>query len=167
MSDHYQTLGVPRTATADEIKIAFRKLAHLHHPDKGGDAEKFKSCSAAYAELSDTDRRKAYDARTAPRQQTTYQGGADFGQGRTMSDDDLADALRHFQSAFGFGNAYTNPPKRKRMTISDAVIIKAAIGQVFVDENWDVSYSGRHGSQADPGVVLRKLTDAVINALNK
>ena len=40
MPDHYATLGVARTATADEIKRAFRKLASQHHPDKGGDPEK-------------------------------------------------------------------------------------------------------------------------------
>jgi len=40
--DYYKTLGVERNATQDEIKKAFRALAHKYHPDKGGDAEKFK-----------------------------------------------------------------------------------------------------------------------------
>ena len=43
-----QTLGVPRTATADEIKKAFRKLARKHHPDAGGDEAKFKELNEAY-----------------------------------------------------------------------------------------------------------------------
>ena len=66
MTDHYATLGVPRTATADEIKQAFRKLASQHHPDKGGDTRKFQEIQAAYAVLGDEAARTAYDN---PRQQ--------------------------------------------------------------------------------------------------
>ncbi|MFR7495487.1 MAG: DnaJ domain-containing protein [Adlercreutzia sp.] len=51
--DYYKTLGVPRTATADEIKKAFRKLARTHHPDAGGDEAKFKELNEAYEVLSD------------------------------------------------------------------------------------------------------------------
>ncbi len=40
--DYYQILGVQKSATEDEIKKAFRRLAHEHHPDKGGDDKKFK-----------------------------------------------------------------------------------------------------------------------------
>lgn len=48
--DYYDILGVKRTAGQDEIKRAFRKLAHQHHPDKDGDHAKFKECG----HLSDT-----------------------------------------------------------------------------------------------------------------
>jgi hypothetical protein len=48
MTDHYAALGVARTATPDEIKRAFRKLASQHHPDKGGDTKKFQEIQAAY-----------------------------------------------------------------------------------------------------------------------
>jgi DnaJ-class molecular chaperone len=61
MTDYYAALGVPRTATADEIKQAFRRLASQHHPDKGGDQEKFKEISAAYEVLSDTEKKNNYD----------------------------------------------------------------------------------------------------------
>jgi len=53
MNDHYATLGVARTASADEIKRAFRKLASQHHPDKGGDTKKFQEIQAAYETLGD------------------------------------------------------------------------------------------------------------------
>ena len=46
--DYYKTLGVPRSATASEIKKAFRKLAREHHPDAGGDEAKFKEINEAY-----------------------------------------------------------------------------------------------------------------------
>ena len=59
--DHYKTLGVERSVTSDEIKKAFRKLALKHHPDKGGDAEKFKHVSEAYDVLSDETKKKLYD----------------------------------------------------------------------------------------------------------
>lgn len=59
--DYYKILGVPRTATADEIKKAFRKLARQHHPDAGGDEAKFKEINEAYEVLSDDKKRKLYD----------------------------------------------------------------------------------------------------------
>ena len=59
--DYYKTLGVPRTATADEIKKAFRKLARKHHPDAGGDEAKFKELNEAYEVLSDEKKRALYD----------------------------------------------------------------------------------------------------------
>ena len=61
MTDHYASLGVPRTATAAEIKQAFRKLASQHHPDKGGDTAKFQAIQAAYAVLGDEQKRAEYD----------------------------------------------------------------------------------------------------------
>lgn len=59
--DYYKTLGVPRTATADEIKKAFRKLAQKHHPDAGGDEETFKEINEAYEVLSDPEKKEQYD----------------------------------------------------------------------------------------------------------
>jgi curved DNA-binding protein len=61
MTNHYATLGVAQTATADEIKHAYRKLASKFHPDKGGDTAKFQEIEAAYRTLSDTEKRAQYD----------------------------------------------------------------------------------------------------------
>ena len=61
MTDYYAALGVPRTATADEIKQAFRRLASQHHPDKGGDTQKFQAIQEAYATLGDEQKRAEYD----------------------------------------------------------------------------------------------------------
>lgn len=61
--DYYAQLGIEKNATADEIKKAFRKLAHKYHPDKsGGDEAKFKEISEAYNVLSDEKRRAEYDS---------------------------------------------------------------------------------------------------------
>jgi curved DNA-binding protein len=63
--DYYQTLGVTKSATEDEIKSAFRKLARKHHPDLAKDKkaaeEKFKEINEAYEVLSDPEKRKKYD----------------------------------------------------------------------------------------------------------
>ncbi|MDP3735079.1 MAG: molecular chaperone DnaJ [bacterium] len=62
MKDYYTILGVPRGSSKDDIKKAFRKLAHKYHPDKtGGDATRFKEASEAYAVLSDDKKRGEYD----------------------------------------------------------------------------------------------------------
>jgi len=60
--DYYVLLGVSKSASKDEIKKAFRKLAHEHHPDKqGGDEKKFKEINEAYQTLSDERKRIQYD----------------------------------------------------------------------------------------------------------
>lgn len=59
--DYYKTLGVPRDATPEQIKKAFRKLAQKHHPDAGGDEAKFKEINEAYEVLSDEKKRQMYD----------------------------------------------------------------------------------------------------------
>jgi DnaJ homolog subfamily A member 2 len=57
----YDVLGVPRDASDDDIKKAYKKLAMIHHPDRGGDAEQFKKVSEAYEILSDPEKRREHD----------------------------------------------------------------------------------------------------------
>lgn len=79
MKDYYDILGIPKTASEEEIKSAFRKLAHKLHPDKkGGDEKKFKELSEAYSVLSDKKKRAEYDTygKTFAGGGGPYQGGA-------------------------------------------------------------------------------------------
>lgn len=61
MKDFYKILNIQPSATEDEIKTAFRKLAHQHHPDKGGSEDKFKEINEAYQILSNKYQRGVYD----------------------------------------------------------------------------------------------------------
>jgi curved DNA-binding protein len=61
VSNYYETLGVAKTATPEELKAAFRKLAKSHHPDLGGDVTKFQQINEAYETLGDPDKRALYD----------------------------------------------------------------------------------------------------------
>lgn len=61
MSNYYDILGVSKTASQDEIKRAYKKLAISNHPDKGGDEKKFQEISSAYDILGDPEKRQNYD----------------------------------------------------------------------------------------------------------
>lgn len=135
--DYYKTLGVPRTATTDEIKKAFRKLARKYHPDAGGDEAKFKEINEAYEVLSDDKKRKLYDQYgTANENQIPHGwGGQGFsvddifgGGGRTYSTGgqgfagsswaDILESIRRGEGAFGtewdFGGFGGGQPRARR-----------------------------------------------------
>ena len=93
MPDYYEILGLSRGASADDIKRAYRKLAHEHHPDKtGGDDKRFREINEAYQVLSEPNRRTQYD-----RFGRTFEGTAS-GEG---GGDPFADFTRGFS---GFGD---------------------------------------------------------------
>jgi molecular chaperone DnaJ len=96
--DYYSVLGVPKNATQDDIKKAFRKLAHKYHPDKGGtDESKFKEITEAYSVLSDDKKRREYDTYGQ-----SFPGGAHAGagaQGNPFGGFDFS----QFQQGFGNG----------------------------------------------------------------
>jgi len=98
--DYYKILGVEKNASAEEIKKAFRKLAHKYHPDKqGGDEAKFKEVNEAFQVVGDETKRKQYD-----------QFGSDFNQqggfGGGMSWDDFMRATRGQQGGGGFSGNF-------------------------------------------------------------
>jgi len=101
MADYYDVLGIPRSATQDEIKKAYRKGALKYHPDKNqGDTsaeKKFKEISEAYEILSDEKKRQIYDQYGADALRGGMGGGGAGGPGFSS----MEEALRTFMGAFG------------------------------------------------------------------
>lgn len=116
--DLYNVLGVDRAATADDIKRAYRRLAHQHHPDKsGGDEEKFKHINAAYQVLSNPDKRANYDRFGATEDMGGGAGGpfSGFGtQGFNVNYEDLGGFGDIFEQIFGGARGATGRRARRR-----------------------------------------------------
>src|SRR3989338_1678830 len=183
--DYYQTLGVEKSASQDDIKKAFRTLAHKYHPDKGGGNEqRFKEASEAYSVLSDDKKRAEYDAYgrvfsgaggagTSGQEQSGFGGfdfsdfasGRGFGQGAGV-EFDLGDIFGDF---FG-GGARTANPRRARgrdisidieLPFSEAIFgteRRVLIGKTSVCDTC-------HGSGGKPGAPL--VTCKVCNGKGK
>ncbi|MEJ0021562.1 MAG: molecular chaperone DnaJ [Candidatus Doudnabacteria bacterium] len=122
-ADYYQTLGVSKTASADEIKKAYRKLAHEHHPDKNkGNEGKFKEINEAYQVLSDPNKRAQFDRLGANFQNTAQGAGgpgfngfdfSNFSQGFNGGVE-FEDAFDIFSDIFGGGQTATRRARRER-----------------------------------------------------
>lgn len=114
MNNYYQTLGVDRNATPDEIKRAYRRLASQHHPDKGGDKNKFQEIEQAYRTLSDPQQRAMHDN---PHQPFGNMGAQGF---------NFESIFDIFGARFQHPHQHRQPPQRAMMTLwvtlRDAVV---------------------------------------------
>src|SRR5437667_10768815 len=125
MATLYDTLGVKKGASADEIKKAYRKLAAKYHPDKNpGDTsaeEKFKEVQNAYDVLSDTEKRKQYDTFGS----ANGRRGADprdFNFGGNFNINDLGDLGDLFGGLFNRGTTRARKPAPERGADIEAIV---------------------------------------------
>ena len=148
MTNLYDTLGVAKNASADEIKKAYRKLAREHHPDaSSGDEAKFKEIQGAYDVLSDPEKRKAYDAFG------TANGRG--GPGPQFQDFDLGDLGDLFGGIFGGRGARRGPEPERGADLQTEVHVSfedALAGvQVPVRTEVETACHTCGGTGAEPG----------------
>ncbi|WP_053383867.1 molecular chaperone DnaJ [Leucobacter celer] len=126
MADHYETLGVSREATPEEIKKAYRRLARELHPDVNPSedaAERFKSVTHAYDVLSDPEQRQRYDL-----------GGGQAGMGG------FGDIFETFFGGGGFGGAGQRGPRPRAERGDDAMIrVDVSLEEVIFGAQRDVT----------------------------
>src|SRR3989344_249737 len=112
--DYYEILGITKSASQEEVKKAFHKLAHKYHPDKGGDEKKFKEINEAYQVLSDAQKRQQYD-QFGPSMNSGQANGSDFNwawQNQSQGGFDAEDLGDIFENFFSFGGG--GRPGRKK-----------------------------------------------------
>lgn len=165
--DYYDILGVSKSASADEIKKAFRKAAVKHHPDKeGGDETKFKEVNEAYEVLKDQQKRQRYDqfghagvgGDSGGAGAGGFAGGNPFGGGFggqnvhfDFGDGGLGDIFGQF---FGGGAQQQRGPKRGRdvETTLSLTFEQAIFGmEEKIELDMDDECSHCHGSTVEPG----------------
>jgi molecular chaperone DnaJ len=161
--DYYEVLGVSKSASADEIKKAFRKLAVKYHPDKdGGDEAKFKEASEAYEILKDQQKRQRYDqfghagVGGDPGGAGGYSGGNPFeGFGGQNAHFDFGDGgLGDIFGQFFGGGQRQRGPKRGR-DVETSIILSFSDAVFGVEEKIDLTMDDEcshcHSTTVEPG----------------
>ncbi|MBU4452770.1 DnaJ domain-containing protein, partial [Patescibacteria group bacterium] len=159
--DYYKTLGIEKSASKDEIKRAFRKLAHEHHPDKGGDEAKFKEVNEAYQVLSDDTKKSQYDQFGSTFDQAGGGGFSGFGQGfsgQGVNFEDLGDMFgSFFGGGFGGGQRSRAQAQGQHIQVDLQLTFKEAIfgteKEIQVTKNSACERCG--GVGAEPGSTMK------------
>ena len=154
--DYYEVLGVGKSASADEIKKAYRQAAVKHHPDKeGGDEAKFKEINEAYDVLKDAQKRQRYDQFGHAGVGSTSGGGNPFEgfQGQNVNFD-FGEGLGDIFGQFFGGGARQRAPQRGRdVEVSLQLTFEEAIFgiETNIDLDMDAECSHCKGTTVEPG----------------
>ena len=162
--DYYQALGVGRSASADEIKKAFRRQAVKHHPDQGGDEAKFKKINEAYEVLSNPDKKQRYDqfgkAGLGGHRQAPPGGGFTNQQGFHFEFGDLGDFGDLFGNLFGGGGRRRAQTTARDLEMALEIDFMEAI--FGVEKTVELDLDGQcptcSGSRAKPGSKVKDCT---------
>jgi len=160
--DYYDILGVSKSASQDEIKNAFRKKAHEFHPDKGGDADKFKELNEAYQVLGNAEKRQRYDqfgSAAFSGNGFNPDGFSGFQNGMNFDFEDLGDIFGGFGDIFGFGSNRRASHQASRGRDLEIVLpldfLEAAFGgQKEINFSKNTTCSRCKGSGAEPGAKI-------------
>lgn len=137
---YYEILGVGDTATADEIKRSYRKLASQHHPDKGGDKSRFQEIQQAYDTLSDASKRQQYDMQ---RNGMGAPGGMQFQwHSSDMGHPDLSEIFRNF--GFG-GDPFAHVRQQQRRNKDLRIEIPLPLASTLEEQTKTVSVQTTNG----------------------
>jgi DnaJ family protein A protein 2 len=137
MTDLYSILELERSASESEIKKAYRKLALIHHPDRGGDAEKFKELNRAYAILSDPEKRDKYD-----------RFGIDNENDMT-NDFNPFDIFRQFTGMNDFNNIFPGGDNNRKKQIDPIVHqIKVNLQELYNGIEKNIEYDRKIGCES-------------------
>lgn len=161
--DYYEVLGVSKTATQDELKKAYRKLARKYHPDLNKDneeaAEKFKECNEAYSVLSDDQKRAQYDQFGHAAFENGGMGGGGFGGAGGFGGfggsgmEDIFDMFFGGQGGRGGNRAKSGPQRGADLRFDlEITFEEAAFGlEKEINLYRDETCSHCHGEGAEPG----------------
>lgn len=152
--DYYKTLGVEKGASPEELKKAFRALAHKYHPDKGGDPEKFKEVNEAFQVLGDPQKRQRYDQfGSAAFEQGGMGGAGGFPGGFNSSGAGFEDLSDLFGEMFGSARASGRASRAEDIQVDVQLSFReAAFGATRDLELYKTLSCDRcSGSGAEPG----------------
>lgn len=124
MKNYYEILGLSKDATPEDIKKQFRSLSKIHHPDKGGDDNKFKEIAEAYEVLSDPNKRKQYD--NGGTQKNPFQG---------------TNFEEMFNNMFNAGNF----GQQRRKPVPDKIVeVQVTVLESYKGSNKTINYAKRN-----------------------
>jgi curved DNA-binding protein len=153
MANAYETLGVPKGASEDEIKKAYRRLAAKHHPDRGGDTAKFQEIQTAYDTLTDPQKRAQHDNPFQQGFHRTGPGNFEFHFSNGGGPEDVFEQF--FRQGFG-GNPFQQRQQHTRRNKDLRVNIQVSLAETLEQQKKTISVQTTKGDRFQVDVEIPK-----------